>query len=233
MKNATLWEVLALVLVPAVLIVCVATGIEYSALITTIVVVVSFVPFIVGLERQNLKPRNLMPIVVMAALAVAGRIIFIPFPSIQPVSAIVIMTGVVFGKRSGFLTGMLAALISNIFLGQGPWTLWQMYAWGLMGYVAGALVNQGVLRGRISVLVFGAMAPIEYGLILDSYYFIGFVTEKTIQAALLAFSFGLPLNVMHAIATVGFLAIIYLPWVRKLERIKKKYGIGDEMKVES
>lgn len=223
----TLLEILSLVAVPAVLVVCVVFNIEYSALLTTIVVAIAFVPFIVGLEKDNLKPKNIMPIVVLAALAVAGRIIFAPLPNFKPVSAIVIMAGVVFGKRSGFITGVLAALISNLFFGQGPWTLWQMYGWGLMGYVAGALASSGIIKGRISVMVFGALAPIGYSFILDCYYYIGFVAEKTLASAVLAFSLGFAGAAAHAVATVVFLAAIYLPWARKLERIKLKYGITD------
>lgn len=218
-------DALALIVVPLVLIACVLFDIEYSALLTTIVVALALLPFIIGLERDELKPKNIMPIVVLAALAVAGRIIFAPLPNIKPVSAIVIVAGVIFGKRSGFITGMLAALVSNIFFGQGPWTLWQMYAWGLMGYGAGVLSDQGILKGRISVLVYGALAPLGYGFILDSYYFIGFVGETTLVSAMGAYGLGLTASIPHAVATVAFLVLIYLPWVRKLERIKLKYGI--------
>lgn len=226
-KHIDLLQMIALALVPLTMVVCLFTNTEFAALLTTSVVVLSFVPFILGLEQANLKPRHLMPIVVMAALGVAGRILFLPIPSVQPVSAIVIITGAIFGKRSGFLTGMLAALISNIFLGQGPWTLWQMYSWGLMGYIAGVLSRHGILAGRNSVLVFSAIAPFFYGLIVDSYYVVGFVTERTIQAVLLAYSLGLMSSIAHSVSTVGYTALIYLPWVRKLERIKRKYGIND------
>jgi len=184
-------------------------------------------PFIVGLERSKLKPKHLMPIVVFTALAVVGRIIFAPFPHIKPVSALVIMAGVVFGRRSGFFVGMLAALVSNIFFGQGPWTLWQMYAWGLMGYAAGVLAEQGILKGRISVMVFGVLAPLGYGVILDSYYFFGFLGEHSLASAALVYGIGLGTSIPHALATLGFLALIYLPWIRKLERIKKKYALGE------
>jgi len=223
----TFLEAVSLIIVPVVLVVCVVLGIEQSALVTTIVVVVALVPFIIGLEKDELRPKNIMPIVVLAALAVAGRILFAPFPNIKPVSAIVIVAGVIFGKRSGFITGLLAALVSNLFFGQGPWTLWQMYAWGLMGYGAGALAEHDILKGRISVLVYGALAPIGFGLILDSYYFIGFVGENNLAAAAMAYGLGLMASVPHAIATVVFLALIYIPWAKKLERIKRKYGISE------
>ena len=221
----TILEAVSLISVPVALIVCLLSGIEYTAAVSTIIVALALIPFIIGLERDNLKPKNIMPIVVLAALAVAGRIIFYPFPNIKPVSAIVIIAGVIFGRRSGFITGMLAALVSNIYFGQGPWTLWQMYAWGLMGYVAGVLASHHILKGRVSVMVYGALAPIGYGLILDSYYFFGFVGENNLAAAVLAYSLGLTASVAHALATVGFLALIYLPWARKLERVKRKYGI--------
>ena len=223
-----LLEAASLISVPVVLIVCVLFEIEHSALVTTIVVVIALVPFIIGLERDELKPKNIMPMVVLAALAVVGRILFAPFPNIKPVSAIVIVAGVIFGRRSGFIVGMLAALVSNIFFGQGPWTLWQMYAWGLMGYCAGALASHDILKGRVSVLVYGALAPIGYGLILDSYYFIGFASENNLAAAIMAYSLGLMASIPHALATVAFLALIYLPWSKKLERIKQKYGISDD-----
>ena len=224
----TILEAVSLISVPVVLIVCLLFGIEYTAIVATVVVALALVPFLIGLERDNLKPKHIMPIVVLAALAVAGRIIFAPFPNIKPVSAITIVAGVVFGRRSGFITGMLAALISNIFFGQGPWTLWQMYAWGLMGYLAGVLAQHGVLKGRVSVMIYGALAPLGYGLILDSYYFLSFVGEHTVATAVLAYGLGLTASIAHALATVAFLALIYLPWVRKLERIKRKYGLSDE-----
>ena len=227
----TILEAVSLISVPIALVICLVLEVELTAAVSTFVVALALVPFIVGLERDNLKPKYLMPIVVLSSLAVAGRIIFAPFPNVKPVSAIVIMAGVVFGRRSGFFVGLLAALISNIFFGQGPWTLWQMYAWGLMGYAAGALAQHGVLKSRTSVMVFGALAPIGYGLILDSYFFIGFVAEQNLVTALLAYGIGLTSSIPHAIATTVFLVLIYLPWVRKLERVKKKYGISDNPKL--
>ncbi|MCL2808046.1 MAG: ECF transporter S component [Coriobacteriia bacterium] len=222
----TVFEVGSLIAVPLVLILCLLLKVEHTAAVSTLVVALALVPFVVGLERSNLRPKNLMPIIVLAALAVVGRIIFAPLPGIKPVSALVIIAGVLFGRRTGFFVGLFAALISNLFFGQGPWTLWQMYAWGLMGYVAGALAEQGVLGGRVSVMMYGALAPLGFGLIMDSYYYLGFVGEQSLASAALAYGIGLVTSLPHAVATVGFLALIYLPWVKKLERIRKKYGIS-------
>ncbi|MEI3190295.1 MAG: ECF transporter S component [Lachnospiraceae bacterium] len=86
--------------------------------------IVSFVPFFLIFGRKP-QARDMVPIaVVMAALGVVGRTVFaiVPLPNFKPVSAIVIMTGVVFGPESGFLTGALTGFISNFIFGQGPWT---------------------------------------------------------------------------------------------------------------
>ncbi|MCL2756966.1 MAG: ECF transporter S component, partial [Coriobacteriia bacterium] len=133
--------------------------------------------------------------------------------------------GLCFGRQSGFMTGALAALVSNLFFGQGPWTPWQMYGWGCMGYVAGALQEQGVFKHQILVYVCGFIAPICYGLLLDTYFFIGFVGETTLAAAAVAYSAGLLASLAHAIATVVFLIPLYMPWRKKLHRLKRKYGI--------
>jgi len=93
--------------------------------------------------------------------------------------------------------------------------------------------NFTILEAAALLLLFSALAPFGFGIIMDSYYFIGFVTETTLQSVLLAYSLGLVSSVVHAFATVGFTAIIYLPWVRKLERIKRKYGISDSSVSES
>ena len=91
------------------------------------------------------------------AVASAGRVVFNFLPQIQPVTAIVIIMGVYCGKQTGFLTGSLCALVSNLFLGQGPWTPFQMLAWGLVGVLAAVLAKApffppglGCLRLRLS-----------------------------------------------------------------------------------
>lgn len=72
----------------------------------------------------------------------------IPLPNFKPCSAIIIITAVAFGPEAGFLTGALTAFVSNFIFGQGPWTPWQMFTWGLVGFLAGILQNAGVFKGR-------------------------------------------------------------------------------------
>src|SRR5690606_16114673 len=85
--------------------------------------------------------REMVILAMLAAIAAVSRVPFAGIPSVQPTSFVIIVTGLVFGAESGFLVGAVTAIVSNIFLGQGPWTPWQMFAWGLMGMSAGLLRN--------------------------------------------------------------------------------------------
>ena len=112
------------------------------------------------------------------------------------------------------MVGALAALCSNFFFGQGPWTPWQMYAWGLVGYVAGVLANTGVFAlgerlgahgpslGTIVLLCYGFLSGLGYGFILNSWYIVAFLVPVTWQGALAAYLAGLPLDLVHSVATV-------------------------------
>ena len=110
-------------------------------LIGLLFLIVSAIPFFLVFDKKKPQARDMVPIAVMAAIAVVGRTVFeiIPLPNFKPCSAIIIITAVSFGPEAGFLTGALTALVSNFIFGQGPWTPFQMLAWGLIGLFAGYL----------------------------------------------------------------------------------------------
>nr|WP_197714755.1 DUF6580 family putative transport protein [Maliibacterium massiliense] len=218
-------EPLALLGVPIVLVLCALLRYENTALLAGAVAALALVPFFLRFEKQRPRPRDIMPIVVLAAVAVAGRALFGAFPNFKPVSAIVIVGGVCFGSQSGFLIGALAALASNMVFGQGPWTPWQMYAWGLMGYVAGTLAARGWLARTSQAVCYGVVASFLYGLLLDSWYILGFITPINWPAAAAAYGAGMLFNATHALSTAVFLLLIYQPWRRKLARVRDKYGL--------
>lgn len=228
-------ETVALLAPLAALLTCAYLQIEQSGLLTLLVGCAALAVSFCGFEAGRPALRQIMPTATLGALAAAGRILFAPIPDFKPVSAICIIAGAVFGKHSGFMVGALAALCSNFFFGQGPWTPWQMYAWGLVGYVAGVLTNNGVFAlserlgahgpslGTVVLLCYGFLSGLGYGFILNSWYIVAFLVPVTWQGALAAYLAGLPLDLVHSVATVIFLSALYLPWKRKLERIKRKY----------
>ncbi len=110
-----------------------------------------------------------MIIAVLCALGVAGRAVFFMLPNFKPVMALVIIAGVAFGGETGFLVGAVTMLASNMLFGQGPWTPWQMFAMGIIGFLAGVLFRKGILRrARLSLAIFGALiAVVIYGGIMN------------------------------------------------------------------
>ena len=218
-------EIPALILIPVVLIFSAFFQLTQSALLTVLIAIIALLVFFANYEMSKPALRQIMPTVVLSALAAAGRIIFAAIPSLKPVSAICIVSGIVFGRRAGFMVGALAALVSNFFFGQGPWTPWQMYTWGMIGYFAGVLADNGLFKYQVVVYIYGFLSGILYGVLLNTWHLIGFIHPITWQSAVLVYGASLAFDVTHGVATVGFLLIIFTPWRKKLERIKKKYEL--------
>jgi len=156
-------------------------------------------------------------IATLAAAAAAGRVLMAPIPDVQPVTVIVVVTGVALGLRAGIAVGASAAFVSNFFLGQGPWTPWQMLAWGLCGAV-GALAAP-LLRGRIRLAVGCFLLAFVYGFVLDLWNWYGFYphTWSSFLARQVA---GFPFDTAHALGNVA-LALAAGP---ELRRLLERYG---------
>lgn len=196
-------------------------------LVSILVIVLAMLPFALKFEHRKPQARELVILAVMTAIGVAGRAAFAMVPQFKPVVAVVIVTGVAFGGEAGFVTGAAIAFLSNFFFGQGPWTPWQMFGFGIIGFLAGLLFASGRLPAkRLPLCIFGGCATlILYGLTMDSASVLMFSGAVTWQALLAAYASGFVFNVIHAAATVVFLAIAGEPLLRKLDRIKTKYGM--------
>ncbi len=219
-------EPVALIALPIVMLIWAWLRLPNAALVTSACAVVAIIPFFASFEAERRCARDIMPIIVMTALAVAGRLIFAPVPAIKPVTALIIITGLCFGREEGFITGALTMLVSNIFFGQGPWTPWQMFTMGLIGYLAGVMGSHGLLKRRWSICVFGFLMVFLYGFILDTWTLVGFVADMNAGSAFATYAAGFFTNLAGAIGTVAFLVPIAISWPRMFGRIKSKYQIG-------
>ena len=221
-----LLEVPALAAVPLVLGVCAYFQVEQGALLTVVVAFAAVGVFFASFEASRPALRQVVPTVVSAGSCGGGsHAVRSRCPTSSRCRPSAVLAGAVFGRRSGFLVGALAALVSNFFFGQGPWTPWQMYAWGLVGYLAGVLADRGWLDRLPVLYAYGFLSALLYGLLLNGWYVIGFVQPFSWPAALVAFGAALPFDATHGVATVVFLAALYVPWRKKLERIKRKYAL--------
>ena len=229
-KRTVLAFVLILTAIPAVILFGIFFLNDRSYyFISLCLIILSMLPFFLVFENRRPQAREVVVIAVMATLAVAGRAAFFMLPQFKPVAAIVIIAGVGLGAEAGFLTGALAGFVSNFFFGQGPWTPWQMFAFGIVGFLGGLIFRRK--RGRwkhfrLWLCIYGGLSVLMiYGFLLDTAsVFMGMGSIN--KAAFLAmYASGLPMNVIHGAATVFFLAVLGEPMLCKLERIRKKYGI--------
>ncbi len=195
--------------------------------ISLLIILETMIPFFMVFESRKPKARELIVISVLCAIAVAGRAAFFMIPQFKPVVALIIITGVCFGGETGFLVGAVSGFVSNFFFGQGPWTPWQMFALGIIGFITGILFKKGFLRKtKASLCIFGFLASIIlYGGIMNPASVIMWQNKITWKMLAASYAVGIPLDIVHALSTAIFLWFISEPMIEKLERIKTKYGL--------
>ena len=194
-------------------------------IIVPLILIFVQIPFFVVFEQKKPKPRDLMPIAVLSVIGALGRVSFAAIPSFNPNSAIVIITGMQFGPLAGFLTGSLSALASNMLLGQGPWTLWQMTAWGMTGCLAGVFTRRGFFARRFVLYIFGFTVSIFFGWFMNLQYLLGYVNPLTWTAVVASCASSLTFDLAHGWSTFLFLLLLERPWGKKLGRLRRKYGV--------
>jgi len=188
--------------------------------ISLLVAGLSLLLFAAGYERRKTGSRRMVLTAVMTALCIAGR--FIPF--FKPITALTILTAMYLGPESGFLTGAMAALASNFWFGQGPWTPFQMLAWGMIGLVSGYL-HPLLKRSRVLLLGWGALSGIAYSLVMDVWtvlWYEGSFSPGLYGASVIA---ALPHTTLYTLSNLVFLYLLARPIGEKLERVRVKYGL--------
>ena len=176
------------------------------------------------LERRHTDVKKLMLIAVLTAMNVAGRFIFALTAGFKPVTAIVVIAGMYLGAEAGFLCGALGAFISNFYFGQGPWTLFQMFAWGILGVLA-ALFSGTLKKSRLLLSVYGVFAGVAFSLLMDIYTVIWTTDSFSFAYYMTCIGAAAPFTAIYALSNVIFLLAISIPFANKLEHIQKKYHI--------
>ena len=274
---------------------CFLNNSRWHMLLSVLMLAVVIVPFFLVFEKRKPKAREIVLIAVLSAITVVVHTFFhIIFP-LQIGTAMVIISGVALGPEAGFLIGALSRFVCNFFLGQGLWTPWQMFCWGLLGFLAGLAFNRGnvekintdhfkAVMGPVMTIIFAELIayisfvvfpgtdesffswriyafgaaglivgvllqrkrlPIDVATLVLFTFFVTFivyggimnfasmVTTMTITevdsfsggALKLLYISGLPYDLLHACTASICILFLGKPMIRKLERIKIKYGI--------
>ena len=215
-----------LVLIPATLFLGTQLRGRWHYLTSTLVILEAMLPFFFSFESRRPQARELVILAVLCALAIAGRVVF-PIPHFKAVFAIIIIAAIAFGPEAGFMVGAITAFASNFFYGQGPFTPWQMFAYGAGGMLAGFLFRKGWLPRKPWVMaVFGFCAVLFFiGPILDSSSIFIMLSRITWKAIVTVYTSGLFINFCQALCTAAVLLLVGKPLLDKLERVKVKYGM--------
>jgi len=202
-------------------------GGEKYYFIALLVLLECMLPFFFIFEGRKPQARELVVIAVLCAIGVAGRAVFFMLPQFKPVMALAVIAGIAFGGETGFLTGAMTMLVSNILFSQGPWTPWQMFAMGLAGFFAGLVFRAGFLHPtRAALCVYGGISALFiYGPIMN--FASALLWQGSVNWGIfLAYcATGLPMDLIHAAGTMVFLWFVAEPMLEKLDRVKTKYGI--------
>jgi energy-coupling factor transport system substrate-specific component len=174
-------------------------------------------------ERSRPPSRIVALVAALAALAVAGRLVLAPIPNVVATTDIVLFTGYAIGAGPGFAVGALAALVSNFWLGQGPWTPWQMAGWGMVG-IGGAVLAAATARrlGRLGLAAACGIAALAYGALLDLSVMVSYGGEQSLDRYLALSARAIPFNVAHAAGNVALALVAGPAMVRMLLRFRAR-----------
>ena len=232
MKKSMLFSLIVIfLLIPATLFLGTRLTGRMYYLTSTLVVMEVMLPFFFAFETRRPQARELVTIAVMCALATAARVV-IHIPGFKPILGIIMVAGIAFGAEAGFLTGAVSAFASNFFFSQGPWTPWQMMAYGIGGFVAGLLFHKKrPFPGHpwLSTLALSAVGfltvMLVVGPLLDTCTVFTTGSRITWKYALAVYAAGFGYNLTHAAATAITIFLVSRPLLEKLDRLKRKYGM--------
>lgn len=173
------------------------------------------------------RSKEIALLAMLTAVAAAGRVAFFFLPGIKPILPIIILTGAAYGKKAGAVVGMLSALLSNFIFGQGPWTPVQMFAMGLLGFLAGLwFARRDKAPGALEMAVFGALTTFFlYGGILNAFSAFSMLSSFTWAGVLAVYAAGLPFDAAHAAGAAVFLLVLQPVLYPRLLWAKKQYDL--------
>ena len=235
--NWRFWLSLAIMVLLVPLAVVLFTQLKQSFYLSGLtIIVLTIAAFFLHFESRKPQARELVLLAVLCALAGASRAAFGFVPHFKPMLAIVMLTGIAFGPEAGFLCGAISGFASNFIFGQGPWTPWQMFAYGIGGMLAGLFALCGVLkksprawrdggwRDILGLTVFGFLCILlVVGPLLDTSTF--FMAGFSASSPLAVYLAGVPVNCVHGSAVALTMLLFGKPLLDRLRRIQIKYGM--------
>lgn len=194
--------------------------------ISMLMVIVACIPIYYRYERKKLNIKELVLIAILTTTAVLGRFLFYMIPAITPMTAIIIISGICMGAEIGFLVGSLSAVTSNMLFGQGPWTPFQMFSWGLIGLIAGLPWIRKVLSKNYWFLIlYGILAGIFFSFFMDVWTVLSIDRYFSWPRYVALLVTALPYTISYCFANAFFSCLLLRAIQTRLQRILIKYDI--------
>lgn len=195
-------------------------------IVSMLIMLEMIAPAFIMFERKRPKAAELTSLAVICALCALGRAAFFMVPQIKPMGALIMISAAALGCGRGFIVGALGAFISNFFFGHGPWTPWQMTAFGLMGFLFALATKLPAVKEKpAAAAACGAFITIAvYGGIMNASSVLSYQSSPTLGMFITSYAMGLPFDIIHAASSAVFLLLLYRPVLERLERIRMKYG---------
>lgn len=193
-------------------------------LMVTMLVTLAILAFFFEFEATVVSSKEIALVAMLGTISAVLRVPFAVIPSIQPCTYLIICSGYVFGPVAGFMVGATTTLVSNFFLGQGPWTLYQMIAWGLVGVTSAYLNRFNV--GRILLICFGIFWGYLYGWITNLWFWTAFVYPLTLNTFIVTQINTVWFDTFHAIGNALFLGILGTRTISILQRFKARFTVS-------
>ena len=188
------------------------------SLISLVLVAVTLLSGYLVFEKSPSCAKDIALIGTLAALSGLGRVPFAAVPGLQPTTFVVLCSGYVLGPLAGFIIGSSAAFASNFFLGHGPWTPWQMLAWGMVGISSGMLKRMGLRHAYPFLLILSFLWGFVFGWLMNMWHWLTFVhplTPKTLIAVNLT---SIWFDSVHAVGNLVFMFLFGRGFVSILKR---------------
>ena len=200
---------------------CPLNAVMNWAILATLVVVLGIAAFLFQFEATAISSKEIALVAMLGAVSAVLRVPFAALPGVQPCTYLIACSGYVFGPVAGFMVGALTALASNFFLGQGPWTLYQMLAWGLVGVSAAYL-----RRFKLNILwlvICGVVWGYSFGWLVNTWFWAAFIYPHTLKTFMLTQLSSVWLDTFHAAGNALFLGLLGARTIAILERFKKRF----------
>lgn len=193
-------------------------------LISLFIAIAAIILVYARLDKHHTNIRRITLIAVMTALSIVSRFIFAAVPAFKPMASIIVLTGMYLGLEAGILCGSLTAFLSNFYFGQGPWTPYQMIAFGFIGFMAAILAKQ-LKKSRITLSIFGLLAGIFYSFFLDIWTMLQTYGGLSYEGYLTLLVSAVPYTILYAVSNIFFLLLLNPLFSKRLGRIISKYQI--------